>query len=142
SFVSRGGGSLVVLWGAGGWGGAGRPNPASTGEMGGALWYAVGPDYLRALRVPLLAGRFFGPGDTFGAQPVVVVDEVLARQQFGSEDPVGKWIPLGDDSRPVQRAQIVGIVGHVKQQGLASAESPPVRAQPHCAVTEPADARV
>ncbi len=113
----------------------GRPRPASTSEMGAAIWYAVGPDYLRTLRVPLLAGRFFGPGDSVGGPPVVVVDEVLARQHFGSEDPVGKWIHW-DDSRPVRRAQIVGVVGHVKQWGLISDDTAPIRAQLYSAVTQ------
>jgi predicted permease len=117
----------------------GRPRPASTRGMGAAIWSAVGPDHLRALRVPLLAGRFFGPGDSFGGQPVVVVDEVFARQHFGSEDPLDKWIHLWDDSRPAQLARIVGIVGHVKQQGLVADHTAPIRAQLYSAIMQQDD---
>jgi predicted permease len=86
--------------------------------------------------VPLLAGRFFGPADTPRTTPVVVVDEVLARRYFGSEDPVGQWIHVWDDTRPTQRAQIVGVVGHVKQWGLVSDDTAPLRAQLYSAVTQ------
>jgi len=82
-----------------------------------ALASAVTPEYLNVMRLPLLRGRFFGEDDRLGTSQGVVIDEHLARHAFGEQDPVGKplWIPsMGD--KPVQ---VVGVVGHVLNWGLA-----------------------
>jgi predicted permease len=78
---------------------------------------SVTPDYLKVMGIPLQQGRFFDEHDRIGSDPVVVVDENLARHAFGSKDVVGKrlWIPAMG-SAPVQ---IVGVVGHVRHWGLA-----------------------
>ncbi|HKE18564.1 MAG TPA: FtsX-like permease family protein, partial [Kofleriaceae bacterium] len=104
----------------------GRPQPASSSEMKMALSYVVEPDYLRAMAIPLRAGRFFGSRDGEGGALVVVVDEVLARQYFGAENPVGRMIHLNEVEGV---ATIVGVVGHVKQWGLVADDSESLRAQ-------------
>jgi len=81
------------------------------------LDYLVGPDYLKAMRIPLLAGRFFSSRDDEHSKPVVVVDEVLARKYFPNGDAVGKVIYQGDQTHTFP-FEIVGVVGHVKQWGL------------------------
>lgn len=40
------------------------------------------PDYLQVMGLPLLRGRFFDDQDHLKSEPVVVIDEVLARQAF------------------------------------------------------------
>src|SRR6267143_3940860 len=60
----------------------GQPKPASQSEMNMALVYRVEPGYLTAMGVPLKRGRFFSNQDVERSQPVVVIDEVLARQHF------------------------------------------------------------
>jgi hypothetical protein len=60
------------------------------------------------------------------SQPVVVIDEVLARQYFPNTDPIGKRINLGSDRDPLQ---IIGVVGHVKQWSLDSDDQQSLRAQ-------------
>ncbi len=92
-----------------------RPKPASTSEMHMALVYRVEPGYLTAMGIPLKQGRFFTNQDEVRTQPVVVIDEVFARQYFPNADPIGKRINVGDDRGPLE---IVGVVGHVKQWGL------------------------
>jgi predicted lysophospholipase L1 biosynthesis ABC-type transport system permease subunit len=57
---------------------------------------------------------------------VVVVDDVFARKFFPREDPVGKRI-LSDNF--VGSAEIVGVVGHVKQWGLDMDDTQKLRAQ-------------
>jgi len=93
----------------------GQPKPASTSEMHMALVYRVEPGYLAAMGIPLKQGRFFTNQDEVRTQPVVVIDEVFARQYFPNADPIGKRINVGDDRGPLE---IVGVVGHVKQWGL------------------------
>ena len=104
----------------------GQPKPASTSEMQMALVYRVEPGYLTAMGIPLKQGRFFTAQDETGTQPVVVIDEVFARQYFPNADPLGKRINLGDDRGPLE---IVGVVGHVKQWGLDSDDRQSLRAQ-------------
>jgi predicted permease len=78
------------------------------------------------MRIPLRGGRFLAPHDDEHAPPVVVVDEVFARQYFGTENVLGKRIHLMDRT---ELAEIVGVVGHVKQWGLDSDDTQQLRAQ-------------
>ena len=93
----------------------GQPKPANKNDMNWAIDYIVEPGYLKALGIPLLRGRFFAAQDNEHAPLVVVVDEVFARKYFPGQDPIGKRIHIDRFDRP---AEIVGLVGHVKQWGL------------------------
>ncbi|HMD30587.1 MAG TPA: ABC transporter permease [Candidatus Acidoferrales bacterium] len=95
--------------------------PASPNDMNWALSYVVEPDYLNLMQIPLLRGRFFTAKDDERGAPVAVVDDTLARKYFAQEDPVGKHIFLdGDPGAPPVMAEVIGVVGHVKQWGLDS----------------------
>ena len=93
----------------------GQPKPANANEMHMALYYVVEPGYLPTMEIELKKGRFFTDQDDERATPVMVVDEMLAQQRFGNEDPIGKRLNLDDDRGPYE---IIGVVGHVKQWGL------------------------
>jgi predicted permease len=103
-----------------------QPRPATTSEMQWAIWYAVGTDYLPTMGIPLLAGRFLGPQESRPGPLAVAIDEVFARRYFGAADPIGRHIHVDGIDVP---AQIVGVVGHVKQWGLQGDDAAPVRAQ-------------
>jgi predicted permease len=92
-----------------------------------ALATSVSPDYLTVMGIPLAAGRFFDDHDRLGKQAVVVIDEVLGRDAFAREDPIGKplWIQ-GMGKGPVT---VVGVVGHVRHWGFAIDDQATVRAQ-------------
>ena len=95
----------------------GEAKPASDSQMNWALFYAVTPDYLKAMKIPLLRGRFVTAQDTSTSVNVIAVDEEFARKFFPNQDPIGKRINLGlFDTQP----QIVGIVGHVNHWGLGA----------------------
>jgi putative ABC transport system permease protein len=85
--------------------------------------YFVTPAYFESMHIPLLKGRVFNDADAAVAAkaPVAVVSESTAHQMWPGEDPLGKAIQLGgrDDKKPW--ATIVGIVGDVRQYGLADA---------------------
>jgi predicted permease len=72
-------------------------------------------DYFRTLEIPLRRGRFFDSHDTPENQPVVLVDEKLARRFWPREDPIGKRVRNGPKSPWLS---VVGVVGSVKQYGL------------------------
>ena len=52
----------------------------------------ISPDYFRAVRVPLLRGRFFTDDDRHGSEPVVIINEAAARKYFGNDDPIGRTV--------------------------------------------------
>jgi predicted permease len=104
----------------------GEPKPASTSEMHMALFYVVEPGYLQAMGMKLIKGRFFTNHDDERSARVAVIDEMLARQRFGTQDPIGRRINLGEEEGPYE---IVGVVGHVKQWGLDSDQTESLQAQ-------------
>jgi len=104
----------------------GQAKPASENEMNWALDYVVEPDYLDVMGIPLVSGRFFTERDDEHAAPVAVVDEVLAHKFFPGQDPIGKRLHLNSTG---QTAEIVGVVGHVKQWGLDRDDKEDLRAQ-------------
>jgi ABC-type lipoprotein release transport system permease subunit len=57
---------------------------------------------------------------------VVVIDDVFARKFFGDQDPIGRRLILTSLGGA---AEIVGVVGHVKQWGLDSDDKQSLRAQ-------------
>ncbi|HYL62698.1 MAG TPA: ABC transporter permease [Candidatus Methylomirabilis sp.] len=100
-----------------------------TNKLPFALLTSVSPDYLKVMGIRLRRGRFFDDHDTLDSTPVIVIDDVLAQNAFGVEDPIGKrlWIP--DMGYGGNVFQIVGVVGHVRQWGLAADDEAKVRAQ-------------
>jgi predicted permease len=100
-----------------------------TNKLPFALLTSVSPEYLNVMRIPLLRGRFFDDHDTLDSTPVIVIDDVLAHNAFGTQDPVGKrlWIP--DMGYRGNVFEIVGVVGHVRHWGLAGDDQAKVRAQ-------------
>jgi putative ABC transport system permease protein len=87
-------------------------------------WRSVGGDYFRALTVPLLEGRTFNEGDTLDHPAVGLIDERLARDVFAGESPIGRRFKMGFQGAPW--VEIVGVVGHVRQEGLGSDPRPQV----------------
>ncbi len=83
--------------------------------------HRVSPGYIRALRVPLLAGRWFTEQDAAGAKRVTVINETMARRYWPAADPVGQSLDLswalGPGYAPVE---IVGVVSDVKYDDMAA----------------------
>ncbi|MGE5246368.1 MAG: ADOP family duplicated permease [Betaproteobacteria bacterium] len=88
-----------------------------------AHYRLVTPGYVEAMGIRLVAGRAFDERDTAGRPLVVLVNERLAAQAFGSRNPVGQRITFG--GAPDLWATVVGVVGDVRHFGAgqpASAE--------------------
>lgn len=92
-----------------------------------ALATCVTPDYFAAMGIPLQRGRLFTNRDRAGSELVIVIDEILAHDAFGSQDPVGKrlWMP----DAGYGPFTVVGVVGHVRHWGFAADDQASVRAQ-------------
>ena len=87
------------------------------------------PEYFRAMGIPVLRGRSFEARDGAGGPPVAVISEAAARKYFPDEDPLGRFITLGwgrGEGKPNVGGEIVGIVGDVKDRGLAQEKSPEI----------------
>ncbi len=80
---------------------------------------SVAPGYFELMRIPLRAGRLFSDGDSATAPPVMIVSESYGRQHFGSTNPVGQLMDLGE--KPVE---IVGVVGDVRYAEVARDAAP------------------
>jgi predicted permease len=102
-----------------------QPRPTTPGEMREALYYVVGPDYFRTMRIPLLRGRGFTRQDDVHHPFIVIVDQELALSVFGSLDVVGQRIQNGFE----QTLEVVGVVGHVAHRGLDNDATAQVRSQ-------------
>ena len=106
----------------------------ATREPRMANYYAVSRDHFRTMRIPLVRGRAFTPQDTTDSPRVVIIDEELARNAFGNEDPIGKHITAGViGPRP---AKIVGIAGHVKHSGLDKDAFTQIRSQLYAPIAQ------
>ena len=90
-------------------------------QLPAAQLHQVSTDYFKAMGIPLEGGRSFEPTDRRGAPLVVVINRELERRFWPGESALGKFLTVG--STPIQ---IVGVVGDVKQRGLAEAAEPTI----------------
>ena len=69
----------------------------------------------------LIKGRLCTAEDTRDGPPVIVIDEVLARQHFPDEDPLGKRLKQPSPDSPSY--EIVGVIRHVEHYNLDAQKS-------------------
>ena len=114
----------------------GQEKPANENDMNWAIDYIVEPGYLQAMAIPLQRGRFFTANDNERSPLVVVVDEVFAQKYFPRQDPIGKRIQINQFA---QLAEIVGVVGHVRQWGLDTDDTHSLRSELYMACAQMPD---
>jgi predicted permease len=120
----------------------GESRPAHIAEMQYTLLYMVEPAYLQAMQIPLLRGRFLTDADNEHTSAVVVIDEDFAARYFPGKDPIGKHMYWVDPISGETRAQeIVGLVGHVRQWGLADDSTETMHAQVYQPLWQATDRR-
>ncbi len=88
----------------------GKP-PEPAGESVDAMDTAVSPEFFSTMQIPLLRGRVFTPQDDSQSPLAVVINQTLVEQQFGTKDPIGQKLEVGDKHTTFE---IVGVVGNVK----------------------------
>jgi putative ABC transport system permease protein len=107
--VSRG----LPVEGWEGWGFVTEDNPSPPpNQTPDGNYQVIGPDYFRAMGIPLRQGRFFTAQDTQQSIRVVIVNEELARRQWPGENPIGRRLKVWGTSYPW--LTVVGVVGNVK----------------------------
>ena len=75
-------------------------------------------DYTAAMKIPVLEGRSFGAQDGATTNPVVLVNETLAKLYWPKESALGHRVRVGCCGPNVPWATIVGVVKDVKQGGI------------------------
>jgi predicted permease len=89
-----------------------------------AIFSLASPKYFQTVGIRLLAGRDFNDRDQYDGPFTAIVSESLARQSFGTTDPIGRRIYCGLDSpKPMT---IVGVVSDVRQNSPASGWEPEI----------------
>jgi predicted permease len=97
--------------------------PAHGDYNGDEQWRFASPHYFRALKIPLLRGRVFNDADTGNSARVVIINDRMAKKYWDKEDPLGQIITIGKGLGPQFEDPprlIVGIVGNVRESGLAN----------------------
>ena len=74
--------------------------------------------YFEAMGIPLRQGRYLQPEDQPSSEPVVVINETMAKKFWPGLDPVGQRIAWGGPTNHGPWMRIVGIVADVKQGPL------------------------
>ena len=78
----------------------------------------AGGDYFDALGIRVQRGRVMNSGDFGnGAARVIVVNETFARDAFGNENPIGRFVQLWGSPDQVPWREIVGVVSDVRSFG-------------------------
>ena len=94
------------------------------GQRPGVRQASVHGEFFRALGVPLVNGRWFTGHDTATSQPVVIVNETMARLFFPGRNPIGQRLKFGVADSPRPWMTVVGVVGDFKQESLQERTSP------------------
>jgi len=90
--------------------------PRNASEYIIANYRAVSSDYMQALRVPLIEGRWVTDADRETSPAVVVINRAMAKTYFGNQSPLGKKMQIGAiPENDVPWMTVVGVVGDMKQ---------------------------
>jgi predicted permease len=104
----------------------GEPRPDNDNDMHPAMFYLVESGFQRAMGMTLLRGRFISDHDDENAPTVIDIDDVLARTDFPHSDPIGQHIHIAQFDT---EAEIIGVVGHVRQWGPGNDPHAAIEAQ-------------
>ena len=80
--------------------------------------FAVSSEYFSAMRIPLVAGRFFTAADDARSRRVAIINEVMAAKVFADGSPIGKEIQIGGSDITDTAYTIIGIVRNVRHLSL------------------------
>ena len=98
-----------------------RKDPSRSGY---ANFMVVDGSYFEAMNIPVLRGRGFRAGDTQDTPHVGVISASLAKTKWPNEDAIGKIIQYGNMDGDLRPFTVVGVVGDVRDDNLASEPQP------------------
>jgi predicted permease len=92
------------------------PRPHESMVVGEA---SVGPNYLRTMQIPLIAGRDFTASDDDKGRPVAIVDEEFVRRYWPGQDALGKSV----EERGTPYV-VVGVAQNIDSEDLGQKPEP------------------
>jgi putative ABC transport system permease protein len=92
--------------------------PPRPGWVNDALYREVTPGYLEAIGARVLEGRFLRSSDTESSEPVVVVNEFLAKRHWPGQSAIGKHLHEGGYGDKTAWRTVVGVLANVRERGL------------------------
>jgi len=95
-----------------GWGSPVKGRNYPPGKFPDAFVRIISDGYIGAMGIPLIEGRDFTAQDTPTSEPVIIINQTMARDLFPGEKPMGQVIQACGDRR------VVGIVGDVRHLAL------------------------
>ncbi len=94
------------------WGSPAKGQVYPKGKFPSAFVRIVTDGYRQAMGIPLVAGRDISDRDTIGADPVIAINETLARTLWPGQNAVGQFMRACGDRR------VVGVVADVRHLAL------------------------
>ncbi|MBZ5592863.1 MAG: ABC transporter permease [Acidobacteriia bacterium] len=94
------------------WGAAAKGHVYPPGEYPDAFVRVVSDGYVGTMGIPLLAGRDLSERDTPSTEPVILINQTMARRLWPGQDAIGQIVV------PDKERRVVGIVGDVRHLAL------------------------
>jgi len=98
----------------------GKPAPPA-GQIPGAHYSGVTPEYFSTMQIQLLKGRYFTTADGPSAPRAVIINQTLANYFWPHEDPIGRQMRFTQDQ---VAGTIVGVVEDVELYNSMSGRHP------------------
>jgi len=90
----------------------------SSADLAKAEWHLVSPEYFHTIGARILRGRGVSEEDRIDAPPRVVVNQAFAQKYFGSDEAVGKYLKIGDETMGSPWMEIIGVLANFKNEGM------------------------
>ena len=113
---------LLPLDGTRSWAIAGRGQSFQRGQFPEGFARMASDGYRQAMGLRLIAGRDLTPDDGPTGEPVVVVNQTLARTIWPGQDPIGQFLIA--DGLGTRERRVVGVVADVRHKALEAAAGP------------------
>jgi predicted permease len=97
----------------------GRP-PLPVGMYNMSNYRPASAGYFETIGIPVLRGRSLTPADTADSPWVTVINESMAREYWGGQDPIGSRLQFGAETWRT----VIGVVGDVRHDGLDEETKP------------------
>lgn len=85
-----------------------------------STFVVIGSDYFRTLGLRVISGREFTTAEEqdAAAEPIAIIDQILAQRLFAGENPIGQSVRLSARDQADELVRIVGVVAGVRDDVL------------------------
>ena len=100
------------------WAIRGKGQSYADGHYPEGFVHVVSEDYINTAGIVLRAGRDFTEQDNLSGEPVVLVNETLARTLWPGQDPIGQMMHAEGIFNSVPARRVIGLVGDVRHRAM------------------------